>query len=336
MDEESINERHAFEQWASNILIIKSKEGAAYILDGDIDSSFEIENTANLTLRSSNLKMDFQIISSVSDSKIEIKFLPPWKHSSPLPPASIKGCENEESPILSLLVAADLQPCQKIFQMPFGRLMKEFQSEIYILPDTKQFVYKPGGEKPSGKNIDNEGASRDSVESLPVGNSGQKPENQKITVKNCVLENSDSPDSKNIRTCSGLSQIDINDETYGVSLSLTKISLSYGFIILFVALAWFLFCGGLLLIYLRVDSNRLWTLNGVMLALWCLLVFRLLSSLRHSLNQDLLDRLVISGIVSNLVILTIIPGMLFLVARVYSTAYPRQANKKISDLRVFM
>ncbi|MGC2236383.1 MAG: hypothetical protein WA584_09490 [Pyrinomonadaceae bacterium] len=324
---ENIRQRDVLEEWARQILILKEEKGTVRILDRASEKpvSLELSNRTNLTLKTPRSDINFQIVRSADTQNaqnITVRFQLPWRHSSPLPPASIQGCEKSAtSSNLHLTVTSTLRPCDIVFRIPLGDEVGDLRTILAISSDTGEFI-DPKATNDSTTQ-DAKAKTQDST-NLPVENAG-------ISVQKCQ-NTSDRPPvmPKNEESCSGTSTAVIKKGVYSFEFATVKNLFSSKSAMLLLFIAWSILLAGLFLVRARMPEKLLWVTYGIILTIWNFLVFRLMLALRYALDPDGLDKLSVNGTVRAYMALVLIPGLLLLLVRLYCDKNDRPVDDRKS------
>ena len=238
-----------------------------------------------------------------TNNSLRASFLPPFRHASPLPP---KLPYQREDGTLRLLVAADPLLDQAVFLIPAGGRYRMCRQEIAIAPETGTIwpVVKPGTSEPSKTAAPN-----------PV--SRTRDASRGIIAKTTVYPGKNAP---------------------GLELSLVRDLPSLWLLMLGVLLAWLAMVWAARLLRPGVSPRTFTAMTGVTAAVWSILLYRLVLSLRYCLRPSELDRLAINGQINALVALALFPSLLLILMTIGSTArrYPQFKTTAISRFLVLL
>lgn len=293
--ERAVAERDKLEQWAAGIWVFRNDTRKVYVLARDEIKTVAAELPTRLTVRWANLRLPVKLSvdrSGDGAARTSLAFGAPWRLSSPLPPARIAGCP-AASPAapphdLSLSVTDRPRPCESSLVLPFGSRVGDFWQQVSISPETHKFT-SPGA---------------------------QNNEERRDCPPGVMCE----------REGVGSSQLTLQKEGYWFGLATVKSLPHRGGILVLLLLSWAVFVLGVLLAYPRVGETTRWVMYSIALVSWDFLAFRVLLSFRYALDPASLDVLAIDGVARAFFGLTLVPGLLLLVARLRCDRYERPGD----------
>ncbi len=291
-DLSKLAELDGLEDWATSVRILLSSKGQVRILE----TTNELHTTCHLPCRMSLLWSNNQRLPiKIEDvaGGVALKFLPLWRYSSPIPPVDSKQQAK-------FVVTSYARPDDVAFLLPLGHGIRDPRELINLSSDQTPVFASPNAIV----------SGRDTGGGLP---SVARPETK--------IE----PDDDGVTSRIAVTTDDVSFFLATVTNGLPRASVFLSLIL--IALLCLL--AGLWLIRPRVPPVNLWVLCGLVAVLWNLLTFRLLLSVRYSLDPASLDRLTIQGVVTAFIGLAVLPGVVIIAARLRCDWFmPRPAQKE--------
>jgi hypothetical protein len=303
LEDDSIRKKDKLLKWASKIALINDA-GKIYLLEGSLENTIPkqlIKLPAEMVIKTAQNDIKFTVEQDQSEKKLTVKFKPPWRESSPLPPPSILGCEkaSDESTLL-ITVANDLRPCESVFRLPFGDKAESFRRQLSISSIDRKFIQNDSRPNKSESNAKN----NSQVISL----------NEGINVQDCTVLKVAPLPVPQTKPCIGTSQAILNIGSYSFEISTINSSFSYfGALILFFSI-WLFFVVSVIwsLRWRNKWTSSLWVSYGVLLVVWDILVLRLVLSLRYVLDPEGLDKLSFNSLTRSFIALLLIPSLILI------------------------
>lgn len=290
-DLNKLSELDALEDWSADVRLLFSSKGEVRVLEKTNESRTTCTFPCRMSLVWAN-NQKLQISIEETKGGIALKFLPLWRYSSPIPPLNA----NQES---KLVVTGYARPDDVAFLLPLGHGIRDPRETITLSTDQSPVFTSPGaivGEPTTGGNLP-------SVAQPP----------RKI-----------QPDDEGVTSRIAVPADSLSFSFATVTNGLPRSGL---FLVLWL-IAFLTLVGGLFVAYPRVTEINLWVLYGLVAVIWNLLVFRLLLSLRYSFDPTALDRLTVQGVTVAFVGVAIVPGLVFLSARLRCDWFmPRPAEE---------
>lgn len=287
--EQLITASDKLEQWAATIWLLRTDDEKIYVLAQDDVKTVTVNSGAELTVRWPNLSLPIVVTTgrdSDGKSHTSLAFSSPWRLASPLPPASIAGCPPQEGAgDLMLSVTNSPRPCESSLLLPVGGNRGEFNHQVSISPQTNTFT---------GEGVKNNEAQPDCPPTIECEKGGV-----------------------------GTSEKTLEGGAYSFGLATVRNLPSRTGITSLLLLAWVVFLGGLVLAHPRMPETARGVVYALALVAWNFLAFRLLLSLRYALDPAALDKLAIGGVTRAFFGLTLVPGLLLLIARLRCDRYER-------------
>ena len=293
--EQAVAARQKLEEWAADIWLFRQDSEKVQVLSRNSAQRLDLPGDTTLSVRWPTMTLTFDVSASRLPNGVaqeQLSFKSPWRLASPLPPSELAGCQKppgSSSPDLRFMLVGNARPCDIAFVLPLGGEAGELRQEITISSETAKFTTPDA--------VDNE-----------------KPRPHPPNVK---IQRNDI----------GTSQVSRSQGPYTFDLATVKNLPSGPWTLILILMAYGVFCGGLALALPRmIYTNRL-IVSGLAMVAWNLLCFRLLLSFRYALDPVSLDAHAVEGVTLAFIGLTVVPGLILLIARLRNDRFDGPAKE---------
>lgn len=279
----------ALEEWAGSIRVLRPESGELrFVTDGEAWRELEIPNAARMEILWPRRRLAMRV--SDTEGAPRLSFEAPWMRTSSLPPFQ----ENNSS----LSFAREPAIGENTFLLPLGYGAADFRHEEALQISAAGLP-----------------RFRDGADLVPVAG----PDSPKFARRAVSLRATLNRSLSSVR----IPLVVPNATNGGLLLTVTMVRdlptprallmalfLAWGTLALFVASI--AFGNGH-----RVRLRDLWAIGGVLVAVWMLLLFRVLLAVRYLVSPAAVDEVTVKGLAGSLAALVIVPGLIALAVRLW-------------------
>lgn len=273
---------NAATKWGAERRLLVTADGEVRLLDRQ-PTKAQCTLPCSLSLLWSGTRQPVRL--SQGNEALELEFLPPWRRSSPLPPQGEGGQRR-------LTVTGLARPNDYAFLLPFGNGIGDPRASLPLR--------NVGEAGPTF--VGDGGAGRQAPPQAELPAEILPPSPPRLAGIGGQVPRARVKAGSNYFVFSGVKNLPKTGE-----------------IVLLLAVALLCYGAGLGLAWLRMPSGvTRWAVYGLAAFLWDMLALRLLLALRYAYSPAHLDDLGVKGVTVAFAALTVIPGLVLLVARLRS------------------
>jgi cell division protein FtsI/penicillin-binding protein 2/cell division protein FtsW (lipid II flippase) len=302
--ERAVAAQQKLEEWAAGIWLFNHDGEKVQIVSRDSTQRIDLPGDTTLSVRWPTMNLTFDVSASRLPNGVaqeQLSFESPWRLASPLPPAVLAGCSKTPASNpsdLSFVLVGSARPCDIAFVLPLGGEAGELRQDITISSETAKFTTPDA-----------------------VDNQQPRPHPPNVKVR---------------RNDIGTSQLSRAQGPYTFDLATVKNLPSRSGTLLLILVAWAVFCGGLALALPRMIPTVRLIVSGLALVAWNLLCLRLLLSFRYALDPASLDKHAVEGVTLAFIGITVVPGLMLLIARLRADRFDGPANEAAQHRAMYL
>lgn len=282
---------HALEQWAGSIRVLRSASGELHlVLDGEPWRESDIAPSSTIEILWPRRRLGVRV--AENNGATRLTFEPPWTRTTSLPPFDGSGS--------TLSFAREAAVGANTFLLPLGYGAPDFRHEeaLQISPaglprfrDGSDLLPPPPSSAPQW--LRGGGALAAALQPNRSLSSVRVP----VVIRNAASRGA------------VLTVTMVRDLPTPRALFLALVC-AWGALVLFVTSIAF---GGAQ----RLRLRDLWCISGVLVAVWSLLLFRVLLAVRYLVAPAAVDEVTVKGLAGSLAALVIVPGLITLAVRLW-------------------
>ena len=276
---------HALEQWAGSIRVLRPESGELRLIaDNEPPRAVDIDSEAATV---EILWPRRRIIAQLTkrDGHPRISFEAPWTHTTSLPPF--------EKDASTLSFAREPEAGKNTFLLPLGYGAADFRHE------------EPLQISPAGLP-----RFRNGADLIPAAETSAP----RLQRRESALRSALQPNR-------ALSSIEIPVKNVILTVMMVRDLPTPRAVMLALLVAWLalaVFVGSIAFGRTqRLRLRDLWCIGGVLVAVWTILLFRVLLAIRYVLTPAAIDQVTVGGLASSLAALVIVPGFIALAVRLW-------------------